>query len=380
MPTENKRILETHKLHCKKLNYDTKNIELALKEIKEGNIKIREASKKYKIPRSTIQDRIHKRAKPNVRLGRTSVLSREEEMEIENWLIKLAKCGFPRKKDDLLDTVQNIIKEDQRRTPFVNQRPGRRWYEGFMRRHPILNERVPEGISKSRAIVSEQQIRKWFQELKTYLKSINCEDILQDPTRILNGDETSFQICPKTGKVIAPKGWKNCYDIKPGSEKETLTVLLVFSAAGDTVPPMVVFPYIRPPREVIESMPLDWFLGRSDTGWMKSDIFFEYIANGVNNWLTEKQIQKPVLLLVDGHRSHLTMELSEFCDNNKIILYSLPANATHILQPADVSVFRPLKVEWRKVVKEWQNREENLNKQLTKATFCPLLDQILKRI
>ncbi|GBP80747.1 Chimeric ERCC6-PGBD3 protein [Eumeta japonica] len=164
-----------------------------------------------------------------------------------------------------------------------------------------------------------------------------------------------------------------------GSEKETLTVLLVFSAAGDTVPPMVVFPYIRPPREVIESMPLDWFLGRSDTGWMKSDIFFEYIANGVNNWLTEKQIQKPVLLLVDGHRSHLTMELSEFCDNNKIILYSLPANATHILQPADVSVFRPLKVEWRKVVKEWQNREENLNKQLTKATFCPLLDQILKK-
>jgi hypothetical protein len=59
-------------------------------------------------------------------------------------------------------------------------------------------------------------------------------DILEDPSRIFNGDETSFSMCPKSGKVLAPKGYKNIYEVKKGNEKETITVLLVFSADGRT--------------------------------------------------------------------------------------------------------------------------------------------------
>ncbi|KAL1487765.1 hypothetical protein ABEB36_015600 [Hypothenemus hampei] len=32
----------------------------------------------------------------------------------------------------------------------------------------------------------------------------------------------------------------------------------------------------------------------------------------------------------------MSIELSEYCDNNGIILYELPPNSTHIMQPADV--------------------------------------------
>ncbi|KAJ8951782.1 hypothetical protein NQ314_007638 [Rhamnusium bicolor] len=105
---------------------------------------------------------------------------------------------------------------------------------------------------------------------------------MTDVRRILNRDETSFSMCSKSEKVLAPKGWKNIYELQKGSEKETITVLLVFSASGDTVHPMVVFPYIRPPMSVIKSMPPDWFLGRSETGLMRSEIFYEYIVNGVD--------------------------------------------------------------------------------------------------
>jgi len=33
---------------------------------------------------------------------------------------------------------------------------------------------------------------------------------MDDPSRIFNGDETGFQICPSTGRVLAEKGAKKC--------------------------------------------------------------------------------------------------------------------------------------------------------------------------
>lgn len=359
--------------------YDEKALTDALFEIREHDLSIREASRRYGVPRGTLQDRLHGRIQEGARrMGPQTVLSQDEETHLVDWLIQLSKCGFPRKKDDLLNTVQTIILAGNRKSPFTDGRPGKKWYSSFLRRHNILTDRVPEGITKGRAIVTEEMIRKWFRELTVYLENINSADILSDPNRIMNGDETSFSMCPKTGKVIAPKGWKNVYELQLGNAKETITVLLVFTASGKTIAPTVVFPYVRPPRDVVESMPPDWFLGRSDSGWMKSEIFYEYVVNGVNKWIDENNIKRPVLLLVDGHRTHLTMELSEYCSNSGIILYALPPNTTHMMQPADVSVFKPLKSQWKKTVREWQIRLENINSVLTKATFCPLLATVLK--
>lgn len=112
---------------------------------------------------------------------------------------------------------------------------------------------------------------------------------------------------------------------------------------------------------------------------MKSDIFYDYIVKGLNKWVEDQHIQKPVLVFVDGHKSHLTMLLSEYCSENGIILYALPPNATHIIQPADVSVFKPLKSEWKNTVHEWATQPENVNNVLTKSTFSPLLKKVLEK-
>lgn len=113
---------------------------------------------------------------------------------------------------------------------------------------------------------------------------------------------------------------------------------------------------------------------------MVSETFFEYIANGVHVWLNENNIKRPILLFVDGHKSHMTMELSKFCQENDIILYALKPNTTHIMQPADVSVFKPLKTEWKKTVREWQMEPENNNKIVSKSTFPTLLEMVLTKM
>ncbi|XP_071055155.1 inner centromere protein A-like [Onthophagus taurus] len=143
-------------------------------------------------------------------------------------------------------------------------------------------------------------------------------------------------------------------------------------------PPCIVFPYIRPPRAVVNSMPQEWCLGRSETGWMKGDIFFEYITNEFHNWVVENNIKKPVLLLVDGHKSHMSLILNKMCEQMEITLYALPPNTTHILQPADVSVFAPVKTYWKSTVREFLSKPENFNSAVTKTSFCKLLSDALK--
>lgn len=90
------------------------------------------------------------------------------------------------------------------------------------------------------------------------------------------------------------------------------------------------------------------------------------------------EIPKPVVLFIDGHKSHLTWHLSKWCDENGIILYALPPNCTHIMQPADVSLFKPLKTHWKQTVRKWYSKPENINAVLNKNSFCPLLEQCLK--
>lgn len=103
---------------------------------------------------------------------------------------------------------------------------------------------------------------------------------------------------------------------------------------------------------------------------MIAPTFYEYVANCFYPWLIKNSIQFPVLLLVDEHKSHVNLELSKFCYRKKIILYCFLANATNVLQPADVGVFCSFKANWRSTVREW--KESNANKTLSKTNFTPV--------
>ena len=111
---------------------------------------------------------------------------------------------------------------------------------------------------------------------------------------------------------------------------------------------------------------------------MTGESFFEYVANVFVPWLTTENIQRPVVLFVDGHCSHLTMALSDFCSSHNIILIALYPNATHILQPLDIAFFRPLKGAWRKSTHQW--RMDNTGNRLRKEFFAPLLAETLKTL
>lgn len=359
---------------AQRLQYSETYMENAVAAVR-GGMPALQAAKNFKVPRTTILDKVNGRVPLKRKIGPDTVLTTVEEHHLVNWMIQSSKCGFPVTKNQLLESVQMLIKELGRETPFTNGKPGRRWFESFMRRHPELSQRISQNLTKARANVTEDKLRAWFAEIEEYIQTNDLKEIWSDPKRVYNCDETAFFLSPKGEKVIVRKGEKAIYSVINNDEKECVTTLLMCNAAGDIPPPLVMFAYKRLPNYIATKVPPDWALGRSDNGWMTGESFFEYISNIFFEWLKNNNVTFPVVLFVDGHSSHLTMQLSEFCSKNQIILISLFPNSTHILQPLDVAVFRPLKLEWKKAVTNW--RIENNGVKFKKEDFAPLLKKVI---
>ena len=54
-------------------------------------------------------------------------------------------------------------------------------------------------------------------------------------------------------------------------------------------------------------------------------------------------VERPVILLTDGHKTHINIDVIDVCLENDITLFCLPIHMTHALQPLDVAVFKSLK-------------------------------------
>lgn len=79
-----------------------------------------------------------------------------------------------------------------------------------------------------------------------------------------------------------------------------------------------------------------------------------YIRSVFHPYLVREKIPLPVIYFIDGHKSHTAYATAEECIQLGIILVCLYANSTHIIQPADVAIFRSLKAGWTKQVRIWQ--------------------------
>lgn len=94
--------------------------------------------------------------------------------------------------------------------------------------------------------------------------------------------------------------------------------------------------------------------------------------------MCKNSITFPIILYVDGHSSHVNLELSNFCKEHKIELICLYPNATHVMQPMDVALFRPLKAAYKDAVRSW--RMEHDGQALTKVFFASVLKNALDSI
>ena len=196
-------------------------MEAAVKTVREGRFSVAVAAKDHGVPRSTLQFRLSPEYKKSS-CGPNPILSIEEENIVCDWIKDCAKKGFPKASLDLCLSVQSFLKENPRPNPFVDDYPGKGWTQAFFRRHPDIVKRKCEAVYQASACVSKNDLRGWFANIETVLTEENAFNILQDPTRVYNGDETNFLLCATTNMVLAAKGSRNVYNVDGGEAKAAM--------------------------------------------------------------------------------------------------------------------------------------------------------------
>ena len=340
----------------------------ALKEVENGTKGLREAARAYNVPVETLRRRATRQVPLECRSGPSTTLTREEEQALAEYCIKMSDIGFGLGRDDVMRAAFAIVEKSGRPHSFKNGMAGRGWWEGFMRRYPRLSLRKPQPLSVARARVgSDEVIKSFFEKLGGIYGRLN---LLSKPMLVFNCDETGITVVHSPGRVLTEMGRKKVWSVTSGERGKTHTVVTCVSAAGLLIPPMMIYPRVCLAEGLKAGAYPGTLFACSKSGWITQELFLEWFRF----FVASIPPTRPVLLIFDGHSSHISLDLIQLAQEHDIHLLCLPSHTSHLLQPLDVGVFKALKSAFNKACKKYLSdnpgsvvRSENLASLLAHA-------------
>ena len=239
---------------------------------------------------------------------------------------------------------------------------------------------------------NEKSINSYFTELSRIVSKYNLHET---PQNIYNIDEKGINTEYRPPHVVAGSDCKAQTIMSERSK--TITVIGGGNALGHQIPPFFVFPGARMIPELMEGKTPGTDGVMSQSGWSNSEIFSQYMKRHFLKYCQGRNVDDTMLVLYDGHRSHVSLGLIEWAKQNNIVLFVLPPHTSHILQPMDIGCFGPLQVRYNQECSKFARLNHrvvtrydvcslackayvsalsphNLQASFKKAGICPLVD------
>lgn len=106
-------------------------------------------------------------------------------------------------------------------------------------------------------------------------------------------------------------------------------------------------------------------------GWIDIPMYEYWLENLFIPSTTH--LNRPLLFIIDGHASHISLKMINLLKTNQIICLMLPSHFTHALQSIDVVVFNCVKNDWSKLVK---NHLKDGHKSIKNSDFPRLIKKL----
>ena len=256
----------------------------------------------------------------------------------------MAERGFPLMSNMVRAFAWAVLMRSRTSDGFNEETgAGKHWWGSFSVRHPELTLRTADNMERSRAsALTKEVVDGYFETLKCTLEE---NDLVNEPRQLFNCNETFLPLNMSCEKVITRKNTTHVYAQSRGTS-EHITPLCGASAAGVALPPMIIFSKSFPGGVYKFYGPDNAVYGKSESGWIDSELFMLWMKKVFLRYCGS---QRPVLLFVVGHASHIEIDVIDLARENQIILFCLPPHTTHALQPLDVSVFKSLKSHFGKL-------------------------------
>ena len=298
------------------------------------------------------------------------ILTSDEENSLVNYIKNCNRAYQPLNRKTVTQVIINILiareannkrlryrnctkLSDHARNVIKNQRLGRRFWTRFLAAHPDVSVKRKGNVSVNRALNCTREMAvKHIDELATELQDAGImTDAIRDSdgnwtgqidsTRVFNHDETPQFV--QYGIDGTPSGLYFAGTGEPCQQlikenRECVTIQPFVSFAGEQCMCQVIFSgksitSSMAPQSVVDKIP-HLLVSTTENGVQtKESLLAAY--KEFDEYLTEMDIERPVVLVTDGHSSRFDYEVLEFLEKKQIRLFLTPPDTTGLLQLLD---------------------------------------------
>lgn len=305
-------------------SYSMATLETAVSEIRRGLCTLGKASITYRIPKSTLYTRLHrKRGDKNTTKGRRALLP--TVYKTKNYVKVRESWGY----EQCTNLDVTLIREKGKK--MLTFKPMNGSFERFML-------------------------------LRSTLDSLELRD---KPALVWSLNEMTIRLDNYISNEIG--------ELRR-SGADVVSMLTAGNAAGGKAPPLLVFKGTkvleRWKAEVKYLFP-GTFYAATVTGFMDGEVFFKYLEKKFIPFLGP---QRPAIIIFDGHSNHVTVKIIELAMKNNIVLLKLPIRTQNLLDPLDNHLSKSMKASGTSGLTRWQRkftlvREQKITKRQISNIF-----------
>ena len=307
--------------------YSLQNLSIALYNNIYLQQSVNSVSSSYKIPRTTIYDWLQKiliiQPLPSTisdnqtfitnnqfEKKHHNVTSKEIDTQLVNWIVMM---------NEICQSVgKRIIKDKLLQIMRIHNIPrntiGKNWFHRFVTNHPELSLRKSESQTRrSSSALTQHNIDSLFNLLHQQVTKLNLQ-----PNQIFAMDETGFSgDFRNCEKVLIPRKGKYSKTLHSGYTGH-MSLLHIGCANGESLPPIFIFNGKQIKEGILSEAPSRSTVMLTKNGSFEKSTFFNCIKHICDN------IQiTPIILIMDGHSSHFSVEGLELAKRNNIFILCL---------------------------------------------------------
>ena len=274
-----------------------------------------------------------------------------DESVLVEWLERECQQGRPPTRDNIISEASRMyndsVRKDDRPSTTLTLKSMEKWWRLFLRRHPEVSGRLAQHAESVRLDkkLTKDEWTTWFNDsLSPALAKRGY-----NPQYVFNEDESGMFIDFDTGslKVYILRGTKTCAR-RRGYDRCHVTLVACVRADGFYVRPALLWPSALTRGDLFQHEACPILVKATRTGWSSEDSFIEWLREFSSLTSPTANPYKAVVLIVDGSQTHLTRAIIEEAVKLGVHLVALPSHLTDVVQPLDLSVFKPFKAALKK--------------------------------
>lgn len=245
----------------------------------------------------------------------------------------------------------------------------------------MINVRVPEGWVKyqmagkdwMRNFLLRQKLHFQKTEEKTLFSNCNADiffNNLQQVLRVYPSLKDGYHIY-NLGEFtlgIVSRNSNSQSESKSLEEARMVTICMIASAAGNFLPPAIIFPRARYTPDLVKGAPCRTLGLANPTGSMTDLEFLKVINHFIA--FTGSTKENPTILVLQNDKSSSSLNIVERAQAAGVIILSLPPKSDNLMHPLNISVHEPFKTYYKEACQTWKN---NHSRTMTISDISPCI-------